>query len=293
MEKSGRVKSNFQDDPISVQSNEEFIVNRQASLGLMRPVRLALLIAFLIIPLIPGGPSTASAQSGNAKTVWDGVYTDAQAMRGADVYSTHCSSCHGAELNGRNAPALKGTVFMDHWREDSLNSLFMRIKLTMPPGYPSGLSDTEYLDIVAHVLQVNSFPAGAEELKADSVQNIRVVGKDGPSPVPEFALVRVVGCLAQGTDKVWMLTNATEPVRTRNPDAPTATDLKISAAQPLGTQTFQLLYADFFRPGFHADSYNGHKMEAKGFLIRKPDSRLSITWLESVGSSCNTAEGIR
>ena len=46
------------------------------------------------------------------KTQWDGVYTEAQAARGALVYSQYCASCHGPDLSGSEmAPALTGGEF--------------------------------------------------------------------------------------------------------------------------------------------------------------------------------------
>lgn len=252
------------------------------------------LVSYMILFATPAGWLSAEilqdrqAPAGNkGKTIWDGVYTPAQAARGKESYAAHCSACHATDLTGRNGPALRGDHFMENWREDSLNSLYNRIKNSMPAGNPSSLADDTYVDIVAHILQVNAFPEGAEELKPDTLVTIRVVGKEGPAPVPNFALVQVVGCLAQSSDNSWILSDASEPVRTRNPKESTESELKASAATPLGEQTFRLLDVDYFRSDFTAAAHKGHKMEAKGFLIRNPgDLRLSTTWLEMLESSC-------
>ena len=37
----------------------------------------------------------ATAPAGDAKSIWDGVFTDEQAERGEDAYITNCSECHG------------------------------------------------------------------------------------------------------------------------------------------------------------------------------------------------------
>jgi mono/diheme cytochrome c family protein len=254
----------------------------------------AFLVSYMILSAMPARWLCAEilqdrqVQAGNkGKTIWDGVYTPAQAARGKESYTAHCSACHATDLTGRNGPALRGDHFMDNWREDSLNSLYNRIKNSMPAGNPSSLADDTYLDVVAHILQVNAFPEGPEDLKPDALATIRVVGKEGPAPVPNFSLVQVVGCLAQGSDNSWILTDASDPSRTRNPKESTESELKSSAATPLGAQTFRLLDVDYFRPDFTAAAHKGHKMEAKGFLIRNPaDLRLSITWLEMLDSSC-------
>ncbi len=222
--------------------------------------------------------------SGSGKTVLDGVYTVAQAERGKEVYSASCSKCHRDDLSGNVAWALKGDRFMQSWGEDNLNSLYSKISKMMPASAPGSLSAANYLDLIAHILQVNNYPAGSEELKADAevLENIRVVGPGGPGPVPNFALVRVVGCLTQGEGNAWMLTNTSELVRTRNSAVSSDAELKQAGATPLGTLTFRLMQV-FPRP----DAHKGHKMEAKGILARVPDGdRINVVSLGMVDSNC-------
>ena len=127
------------------------------------------------------------------QTVWTGVYTDDQAMRGKAQFEAHCSSCH------RSGPA-SGERFIRNWSGTDLNGLFNQMKVSMPADAPSSLSDDAYLDIVADMLQVNAFPAGSTELKIDMLKNIRVERREGPEPVANFALVQVIGCLVQGSE---------------------------------------------------------------------------------------------
>ena len=89
----------------------------------------------------------------------------------------------------------------------------------MPQSAPASLSDAAYTDIVAYILKENAFPPGSEELTPGALDGIRVQAKGGPEAVPNFALVRVVGCLTRAADKSWMLSRASEPVRTRDPNA--------------------------------------------------------------------------
>src|SRR5215510_13368865 len=58
-----------------------------------------------------------------ARTVWDGVYTPPQADRGQSSYAYSCRRCHGEDLSG-SGNVLRGGKFMEHWREDTLKSLF-------------------------------------------------------------------------------------------------------------------------------------------------------------------------
>lgn len=162
----------------------------------------------VFLGVLNAGPVTAQTPS----TVWDGVFTAEQAARGQMIYATTCAACHGADLGGMSGPALKGDVFSSHWMEGSLDALFAKVK-SMPPNR-ANLGDSAYCDLLAFLLDANAFPAGAQELNAAAIPNIQVQGKNGPAPVPNFALVDVVGCFARGEHDTWMLTNGSEPVRT-------------------------------------------------------------------------------
>ena len=107
----------------------------------------------------------ASAHAQGPKSVWDGAFTADQAKRGAEAYMKNCSECHQAELSGDGfAPALAGSDFMNAWNGLTVGDLFDRIRVSMPPGKESSVSNAEKMDIVAHILSVNKFPAGNTEL---------------------------------------------------------------------------------------------------------------------------------
>jgi mono/diheme cytochrome c family protein len=222
-----------------------------------------------------------AAQTTHPPTVWDGVYTAAQAARGKTAYDASCASCHGETLAGRNGRALAGPRFFQDWGEDSLNSLFNIIVTTMPRGEPHSLDEGTYVDITAYILEKNEYPAGATELTADRVEAVRVIRKDGPGPVPNFALVTVVGCLVEPSADLWVLRNSCEPVRTRNPDASQGAERERSEATPLGTQSFELM--DIYQQGL---AHRGHKMEVKGLLIRGVPNRVNITAMQMIGDRC-------
>ena|SRR2546425_7092038 len=235
---------------------------------------------------------TAFAQSGlaqeskNANTVWDGVFTAAQADRGREAYAVHCSSCHAEDLEGVAGPAIKGSQFIDNWREDSLKSLFTFIQTRMPQRARGSLSEQTYLDILTYILSMNMFPAGSKELTTDALGSIEIVGKEGPAPIPKFALIAVVGCLAKSGDNEWKLERVSAPLRTRQ-ERPTATEVEASAGKPLGAGSFRLVYIDSLRPGFSPERHVGQKLHAQGYLLSndKGDG-LSVTWLEAIASTC-------
>ena len=227
-----------------------------------------------------GGLATALAQG--PTTVRDGVYTSVQADRGHAVYETSCVGCHeGLDADG---PQLTGTVFLDRWREDKLESLFTFIKTRMPGNLPGGLDERAYADIMAYILQTNGLPAGEKELTADMVSRIQLVGPDGPRPLANLTIVRAVGCLSPEARNTWALVKAggVAAVRARVVDGATPEELKGSAAQPLGTLTFPLLSVPQ-----QGASYAGHKVQVKGVLTRQNTvERINVMSLESVAPTC-------
>lgn len=241
----------------------------------------------LTIILFMGLAKAAAAQEQEHRsTVWDGVFTAAQADRGREAYALHCSSCHGNELQGGAGPALQGLQFIDNWREDSLKSLFTFIQTRMPLRARGTLGEATYLDILTYILSMNSFPAGSKELTNDALGSTELIGKDGPAPIPKFALISVVGCLTKSGDE-WKLEKVSAPLRSRQ-EKPTPAEMQASAARPLGTGTFRLVYIDSLRPVFVAEQHVGHKLHAHGYLLSNDKGEgLSVTWLEAVASMCS------
>ena len=225
-------------------------------------------------------PVTAQTRA----TVWDGIFTAEQVARGKALFAGACAECHGADLSAPNRPPLKGEMFLNHWMEDSLDALFTRVK-SMPNR--ANLDDNALADVLAFVLDANGFPAGTRELKAAATPSIQVQGKNGPAPVPNFALVDVVACFRRGPNSTWMLTNGSEPARTRNPVRPTGLETAAARAKPLGNQTFQLLDVEYFSTAFHPEAHAEHKVNVKGFLIRTgTELRINVTWVEMLAAAC-------
>jgi mono/diheme cytochrome c family protein len=111
------------------------------------------------------GAAVIGAAAQPTQSVWDGIYTEAQATRGSDSYGKSCAGCHGANLAGTGeAPALQGAQFVSDFNGETVGDVFDRIRTTMPQDNPSSLTRDQYADILAFLLKANSFSAGAKEL---------------------------------------------------------------------------------------------------------------------------------
>ena len=95
----------------------------------------------LVVALIAGAWASVTAQAQGAAapkadaTIWQGVYTAAQAARGEAVYQSMCLRCHGADLGGGRQggiPALKGDSFWESWEGTRVGTLFTTVQNTMP-----------------------------------------------------------------------------------------------------------------------------------------------------------------
>jgi cytochrome c553 len=241
--------------------------------------------AALILAIAYGVVQPPGSAQAVPKTVLDGVFTAAQAKRGGTAYGAACAMCHeGADVDG---PSLNGAPFIDHWREDTLDRLFEFVKTNMPQTAPGSLSDSAYMDILAHLLESNSYPAGPRELTMDVLPTTLVVGENGPQPLPNGAIVRVVGCLAQNPSKEWVLTRAAGPARVRSGQAITAAETSTATAAPLGTQTFTLQNLGESGTALPGSGNEGQKVVIKGALSQRAGaSRIHVTAATSVAAAC-------
>jgi len=132
---------------------------------------------------VHGGPEG----SGPIASVWDGVFSEAQATRGEAVYEGACGLCHGYRLNGapddpdmRSTPPLARARFLRVWEGRSLATLFEYSRATMPEDNPSSLTEQEYVDVIAYMLSVGGMPVGNDELQLDPRSLARVVIRPQP-----------------------------------------------------------------------------------------------------------------
>lgn len=237
----------------------------------------------------------AAAVTGYAAdpTVLDGVYTDAQAARGESVYEANCASCHQSTLEGNpEAPALRGPVFMEVWRDDALDGLYQHMKTRMPRlpgGTPGSLTDQQYVDIMAFIVKSNGYPAGKAELTAAGMEKTMLIGPDGPKPLPNNALAQTVGCMGAADGESGVVTQALEPTRARDAEQTTPDELKRAEAKGLGKATFRLRLGTLLdnQPNFKAEPLKGKKVLVKGALTRQAgNDRFTVVSLTPTGGSC-------
>jgi hypothetical protein len=211
------------------------------------------------------------------RTVWDGVYTEAQAARATTVFDDSCARCHTLESQGNGNRPLTGEKFWEGYTQKTVADLLTYVRTNMPNGSPGSLAADTYNDLVALILKSNGFPAGTIALAPETAANVQIVPKGGPGELPANTLARVVGCLApkQGSD--WVLANATafERVAKTEPGPEDAT-------RPLGTRTVPLKFVLT-----RLDAFVGHRLSVSGLLMGVGGADgINVTNVTRVAESC-------
>src|SRR5687768_212593 len=226
----------------------------------------------------------AGAQSAEPR-IWQGVYSEAQAARGKEVFTANCVRCHAQDLAGVTGPALKGDRFHQTFGSEPIDRLFIKVRDTMPPNYGDTITDQNKLDAITYILQYNGFPSGPNDLKlaSEDLATAQILRKGEQAVIQNFSLVSAVGCLAKGDGNTWVLTKSTDPVSTRD-DTSTPQTLATAATRPLGDKTVRLLNSVPFKPEAHV----GHRMEARGLIYNDASSsRLTVTSLQVASETCS------
>lgn len=93
-----------------------------------------------------------------------GWFTPDQATQGRWVYAQRCATCHGTNLEGSGAPALKGTGFNAQWNGKTLQQFYSYVHSQMPLGAAGTLKGQDYVNIVAYILAQSGVAAGNTKL---------------------------------------------------------------------------------------------------------------------------------
>ena len=105
------------------------------------------------------------------RTVRDGVFSAAQAERGARVFESICTNCHElAEFTAAGA-------YLDEVEGKPLWKTFEYVSAEMPEDDPSSLRPEEYAAVLAYIFSVYGLPTGNTDLAIDqgSLEAITIV----------------------------------------------------------------------------------------------------------------------
>ena len=138
------------------------------------PARTTILIDLIGVVFAAVAGHTTAAQE--ARTVWDGIYTEEQAERGEAVYEGECTFCHLDDLQGDAfATPLIADAFTLRWEGRTVGDLLTVVKVTMPADRPATLSDEAVAGVVSFLLKMNDYPAGEQELSTDQAELAEVI----------------------------------------------------------------------------------------------------------------------
>lgn len=134
-----------------------------------------------------GGAAQAAAEvpagdiDTSERTIWDGVFTAAQAEAGKALYTVNCQTCHGATgRGGPGGPGITGAYFNKRWVDSSVLDFYTFAHTQMPPGKAGTIgNEQDYVNIVAYVLDLHGADPGTSELvyNEDQLGNIFIVKK--------------------------------------------------------------------------------------------------------------------
>ena len=94
----------------------------------------------------------------DGRTTNDAVYSKEQAELGEQLYRDHCLLCHDKKYF---RPVFKA------WEGQTLETMLTVMSASMPQSNPGVLPLDDYVDILAYMLSLNRYPAGAEPLGND------------------------------------------------------------------------------------------------------------------------------
>src|SRR5688572_1277983 len=126
----------------------------------LRSMHLAIAAVVLLGAVVVSTGSSVRAAAPQAapkeRSVWDGVYSEAQSKRGEKVYAETCASCHTDDLTGSQiVPSLVGEDFLTKWNGAMAGDLFELIRTTMPQDKPESLTPAQVSDVIALIFNKN------------------------------------------------------------------------------------------------------------------------------------------
>jgi mono/diheme cytochrome c family protein len=124
---------------------------------------------WLAIGAIVGLITVLAACGAQATSTPSGPSRAEQVSAGQEVYASNCASCHGENLQGVDAPALNASTLA---RFSTAAGIYDYISQQMPLGAPGSLSETQYYQVEAYILDENGLLPTGEALTPDNAPNI-------------------------------------------------------------------------------------------------------------------------
>jgi hypothetical protein len=104
-----------------------------------------------------------------------------------------------------------------------------------------------------------------------------------PQGTQALPIVETVGCLNEGANRTWTLTNAGELVKAARAGFSRPEEVKAAEGRGLGSQQIALIGMTEMNPSPH----RGHKVLIKGLLIKDDaGQRINVTSIKTVGDLC-------
>lgn len=122
------------------------------------PVRLRFILPLAAVAILVAAQSTPRSTA-------DGVFTNAQANAGRELWAAACNNCHTPH---------NGVPFKNKWMGRDLAALFVYTRNEMPKADPGSLADEEYVQAIAYLMRVNGMPIGDKPLPPDSASLSRI-----------------------------------------------------------------------------------------------------------------------
>lgn len=131
-------------------------------------IRYSLVLLATAVPALAQPNGTSGVERPVA-----GAFTEEQVAKGEIVFRAVCAPCHVPSDH-------TGEQFKANWFGRNVFEYFISLRKTMPDDNPGSLSDDEYARVVAYILKLNGYPAGADSLPTDSL--LMKLIKIGPPP---------------------------------------------------------------------------------------------------------------
>ncbi len=110
----------------------------------------------------PGDGGSMLRTAGSVQAAATADFAQQQVGPGRQLFATDCARCHGAQLQGGTAPALRGPGFAPSSGSTmTVGGIYQYMSTNMPADKPGQLQAQQYADIMAYLLHANGYaPSG-------------------------------------------------------------------------------------------------------------------------------------